>query len=76
MISCALSSAEWSIRERRISGLDIKFQSGAPSAEPGSGLRMKVDILGESMVKIWAPSAKAGSGGLQGVVDRLLFHTS
>jgi len=66
-VSCDCLFALWSIRERRISGLDIKFQLEALNAESGSALRMEVDILGENLEYICASSAKAGSGGRQGV---------
>jgi len=41
--------AVWSIRERRTSGLDIKFQLETPNADPGSTLRSELDVLDEDL---------------------------
>jgi len=63
-VRCLL--ALWSTRERRISGLDIKLE--ALNAEPGSALRMEVDILGVTWNRFVHPR--------QGVVDRRFFQTT
>jgi len=59
----------------QISGpFDIRFRLEAPSAEPGSALRMEVNVLVEGLAEIEASSAKAGSGGLQGRWIAESFH--
>ena len=54
----------------------MKLQLEAPNAEPGSCLRVEMDIVVEDLVEVCAFSVNAGSGGWQGVVVRMFFCTT